>query len=465
MGLTGLCYFWAAVALLEGGPGRTGAEEPMVVASKADPFVMSRGSELQGFLVDLLNQLSALLHFDPQLQLVRDGQYGRTGASGHWTGLIGELERQEATVALAPLTMTAARGQVVSFTTPFLYTGIGILRRENPSPQSGSFCLLSPFSGETWAGIVAAYLLTCLGLFITARLSPSELTGSHSDKQNPSFLDSLCYGAGAYALQGPGPQFKAVSVRLVATTWWVFAALVLSVYAASLSALLRSPAEQGPVNSFEDLIGQKVMEFGTINGSSTHQFFQSSKDPLHRMVLERMERQQGRALVSSHEEGVERVLSSNYALIGETVSLDLAVARHCGLVRLPDVTVLRGLSLATTKGSPWAEELSVALLQLAESGVLEALRHKWWEPSCAPQEPLRRGSLGPQSLGPAFLILAAGLTLGLAVAVGELALKTCRVDARPEQSRSSAFAEEVARRLCGKEGAAPSHEDPEKVKP
>uniref|UniRef100_F7CX32 Ionotropic glutamate receptor C-terminal domain-containing protein n=1 Tax=Ornithorhynchus anatinus TaxID=9258 RepID=F7CX32_ORNAN len=225
---------------------------------------------------------------------------------------------------------------------------------------------------------------------------------------------------------------KAVSVRLVATTWWVFAALVLSVYAASLSALLRSPAEQGPVNSFEDLIGQKVMEFGTINGSSTHQFFQSSKDPLHRMVLERMERQQGRALVSSHEEGVERVLSSNYALIGETVSLDLAVARHCGLVRLPDVTVLRGLSLATTKGSPWAEELSVALLQLAESGVLEALRHKWWEPSCAPQEPLRRGSLGPQSLGPAFLILAAGLTLGLAVAVGELALKTCRVDARPE---------------------------------
>lgn len=77
---------------------------------------------------------------------------------------------QEADIAVAPLTVTSAREEVVSFTTPFLQTGIGILLRKDTASQDMSFFhFLSPFSKETWTALLFAYLLTCFCLFLVAR--------------------------------------------------------------------------------------------------------------------------------------------------------------------------------------------------------------------------------------------------------------------------------------------------------
>lgn len=54
---------------------------------------MTRGSELEGFCIDLLSQLSKMIGFSYTLQLVKDGRYGSVDASGTWTGMIGELVR------------------------------------------------------------------------------------------------------------------------------------------------------------------------------------------------------------------------------------------------------------------------------------------------------------------------------------------------------------------------------------
>lgn len=50
------------------------------------------------------------------------------------------------------------------------------------------------------------------------------------------------------------------------------------------------------------------------------------------------------------DEGVRRAREGNYAFIGESVSLDLAVARHCELVRAHEVVGMRGYSIAATLG-------------------------------------------------------------------------------------------------------------------
>lgn len=77
---------------------------------------------------------------------------------------------QEADIAVAPLTVTSAREEVVSFTTPFLQTGIGILLRKDTMSQEMSFFhFLAPFSKETWTGLLFAYILTCFCLFLVAR--------------------------------------------------------------------------------------------------------------------------------------------------------------------------------------------------------------------------------------------------------------------------------------------------------
>lgn len=52
------------------------------------------------------------------------------------------------------------------------------------------------------------------------------------------------------------------------------------------------------------------------------------------------------------DEGVRRAKEGNFAFIGESVSLDLAVARHCELVRAHEVVGMRGYSIAAALGEP-----------------------------------------------------------------------------------------------------------------
>ena len=58
-----------------------------------DPYTMSRGSELEGFCMDLLAELSKRLGFTYNVHLVKDNRYGAMDASGNWMGMIGEIIR------------------------------------------------------------------------------------------------------------------------------------------------------------------------------------------------------------------------------------------------------------------------------------------------------------------------------------------------------------------------------------
>ena len=48
-------------------------------------------------------------------------------SSGQWNGIIGELMRNEADMAIAPLTISSARESVVDFSKPFMNIGISIM--------------------------------------------------------------------------------------------------------------------------------------------------------------------------------------------------------------------------------------------------------------------------------------------------------------------------------------------------
>ncbi|XP_062449193.1 probable glutamate receptor [Rhea pennata] len=424
-----------------------------------DPYVMVRSAELEGYCIDLLKALAAMLHFSYKVKVVGDGQYGAISSKGNWTGMIGEIMRQEADIAVAPLTVTSAREEVVSFTTPFLQTGIGILlRKDTVSQEMPLFHFLAPFSKETWTGLLFAYVLTCLCLFLVARLSPCEWNEPKNEENHFTFLNSLWFGAGALALQGVTPRPKALSVRVIAAIWWLFTIALLAAYIANFTALLSAGSEQLPIQTFEDLVKQRELEFGTLDGSSTFYFFKNSKNPIHQLIYEYMDKRRDYVLVKTYQEAVQRVMESNYAFIGESVSQDLAAARHCNLIRAPEVIGARGFGIATTKASPWTKKLSIAVLRLRESGDLDHLRNKWWESSCLHKSRDRWSPLQPQALGGLFLTLAIGLALGVIAAVVELSNKSRHTAGNLKKSCCSIFTEEMCTRLHIQENTRQSQE-------
>ena len=74
------------------------------------------------------------------LQLVKDGKYGTLNSDGEWEGMIGEVIRGEADVAIAPLTVTAPREAAVDFTQPFMLAELAFVHKK-PS-KSGESNLL-----------------------------------------------------------------------------------------------------------------------------------------------------------------------------------------------------------------------------------------------------------------------------------------------------------------------------------
>lgn len=62
------------------------------------------------------------------------------------------------------------------------------------------------------------------------------------------------------------------------------------------------------------------------------------------------------------DEGVKQAKEGNFAFIGESVSLDLAVARHCELVRVHEVIGMRGYSIAAPLGKEPPLKMSFILI-------------------------------------------------------------------------------------------------------
>ncbi|KAA8591205.1 hypothetical protein FQN60_002148 [Etheostoma spectabile] len=175
----------------------------------------------------------------------------------------------------------------------------------------------------------------------------------------------------------------------------------------------------------------------------------NSNNPVYRRIYENMERK--KSYVSNMEEGVRRAQEGNFAYIGEAVSLDLVVARYCKLYRSQEVIAMRGYTIAAPLGSPLVKNLSIAILQLSESGELTYLRDKWWASSCVGADKAQTSdALHPHDLLGLFLLLGLGLGVGLLLALLELVSRAHNQAKDSKKSCCSVLTSELNRRFCNK---------------
>lgn len=73
---------------------------------------------------------------------------------------------QKADMAVAPLTITLVREQVIDFTKPFMSLGISIMIKKPTKSKPGVFSFLDPLAYEIWMCIVFAYIGVSVVLFL-----------------------------------------------------------------------------------------------------------------------------------------------------------------------------------------------------------------------------------------------------------------------------------------------------------
>lgn len=123
------------------------------------------------------------------------------------------LFSQRADIAVAPLTITLVREEVIDFSKPFMSLGISIMIKKPQKSKPGVFSFLDPLAYEIWMCIVFAYIGVSVVLFLVSRFSPYEWHLDESDEakdpQSPpdppndfGIFNSLWFSLGAFMQQG-----------------------------------------------------------------------------------------------------------------------------------------------------------------------------------------------------------------------------------------------------------------------
>lgn len=162
-----------------------------------------------------------------------------------------------------------------------------------------------------------------------------------------------------------------------------------------------------------------------------------------------MEAKKASVFVNTYEDGIRKVLEGNYAFLMESTMLDYAVQRDCNLTQIGGLLDSKGYGIATPKGSPWRDRISLAILELQEKGVIQILYDKWWKNTgdvCNRDDKSKESkanALGVENIGGVFVVLLCGLALAILVAILEFCWNSKKNAQTDRQSLCSEMAEEL----------------------
>uniref|UniRef100_A0A4W5QBP4 Glutamate receptor n=1 Tax=Hucho hucho TaxID=62062 RepID=A0A4W5QBP4_9TELE len=416
-------------------------EAPYVMLKKnADLFIDNERYE--GYCVDLAAEIAKHCGFKYQLKIVGDGKYGaRDAETKIWNGMVGELVYGKADIAVAPLTITLVREEVIDFSKPFMSLGISIMIKKPQKSKPGVFSFLDPLAYEIWMCIVFAYIGVSVVLFLVSRFSPYEWhTEEYEDGQiqtNEStnefgIFNSLWFSLGAFMRQGCDISPRSLSGRIVGGVWWFFTLIIISSYTANLAAFLTVERMVSPIESAEDLAKQTEISYGTLDSGSTKEFFRRSKIALFDKMWTYMRSAEPSVFVKTTAEGVLRVRKSKgkYAyLLESTMNEYIEQRKPCDTMKVGGNLDSKGYGIATPKGSSLRNAVNLAVLKLNEQGLLDKLKNKWWydKGECGSgggDSKEKTSALSLSNVAGVFYILVGGLGLAMLVALIEFCYKS-----------------------------------------
>ncbi|XP_041980061.1 glutamate receptor ionotropic, kainate 2 isoform X2 [Aricia agestis] len=436
---------------------------------------LTGNAQYEGYAIDLIHQISNVLGFNYTFKLAPDGRYGSYNReTREWDGMIRELLEQRADIAIADLTITYDREQVVDFTMPFMNLGISVLYRKPIKQPPNLFSFLSPLSLDVWIYMATAYLGVSVLLFILARFSPYEWDSSRNCLEEPpvlenhfTLLNSLWFTIGSLMQQGSDIAPKAVSTRMVAGMWWFFTLIMISSYTANLAAFLTVERMDSPIESAEDLAKQTKIKYGALKGGSTAAFFRDSNFSTYQRMWSFMESARPSVFTSSNKEGEERVMrgKGSYAYLMESTTIEYVVERNCDLTQVGGMLDSKGYGIAMPPNSPYRTAISGAVLKLQEEGKLHILKTRWWKEkrgggSCRDETSKSSSTaneLGLANVGGVFVVLMGGMGVACVIAVCEFVWKSRKVavdERKEEASLCSEMASELRSALKCPSGAS-----------
>ncbi|GMT14864.1 hypothetical protein PFISCL1PPCAC_6161 [Pristionchus fissidentatus] len=393
-----------------------------------------------GYAIDLLNRLSkpqmdnssSLHHLDTsfsfELRLV--SSYGSVTASTqsgfNLSGAIQLLAEEKADMAIGAITINPEREQFVDFSEPWLYHGIRIVEKATPraSPMQS---FLQPLQSSLWISLLISVMAVGIVIYLLDINSPFKaFYMSHSDdsssEERVGLGEAMWFVWGVLLNSGVSEKTpRSGSARVLAVVWCGFCMIVIASYTANLAAFLVLDQPEKSLTGISDprLRNPSAnFSFGTVLHSNVYQYFKRHVELS--TVFRKMEAHN----VEKVDDAINSLLNGKMdAFIWDSIRIDWEASRSCELRPRGSLFGRSAYGVALQKGSPWTPHITTAILNMAESGVMEGLDHRWiGEPNglCIPDAVKAPDRLGLSSMRDLFVLLSLAVTFGAILSVIEV---------------------------------------------
>ncbi|CAF3809797.1 unnamed protein product [Rotaria magnacalcarata] len=365
--------------------------------------------ELEGFCLDLAEKVCSILNITCKFRIVHDGGFGSKNAtSGTWDGMVGEVVSRVADMAIAPLTISQKRMEVVDFSKPFMNLGISIMsstrRRHHYRKRHRTADKPDDKAKEK---------------------KQEEEEFKKSDVHIFGISNALFFSFASFMRQSINLVPKSLSGRVAATSWWYFSLIFVSSYTANLVAFLTVEKLVTPIESVEDLAKQEEIKYGSVRNGTTAAFFEKSNVSIFQHMWAVMQRSASEVMVPTNDDGVGKVRNSKgkYAFFIESTKNEYVNERFpCDTMKVGSDLDSKGYGITTRLGSDLSEAINIIVTNLRESGFLDKLKQRWWfERSQCNQlaKDKRFSELSLSSVTGLFYIFLFGIILSCVIAFTE----------------------------------------------
>lgn len=230
-----------------------------------------------GLIHDIMAAAADVFNFTYQVEVQE--AYGRWDKMKHeWSGVMGSINRSEADLGPAFMTVTYSRTQGITFLTPF---------------ETGSLGISVPFTHHDvaskdvdWLSMIDDWTTMCLGvvslssillLFLRHQIhQPSEFHGH-------DFMDLILRGLSVTVLPliEQSPQFetrKVSRIGLLVGIWWFLCINLSNYFTSQLTAIMSVPPQPNRIDSLWNLVNQNELGWGILTNSIHHDLFNDVSD-------------------------------------------------------------------------------------------------------------------------------------------------------------------------------------------
>ncbi|XP_065051639.1 glutamate [NMDA] receptor subunit 1-like isoform X3 [Rhopilema esculentum] len=340
---------------------------------------------MNGFTIDILKELEAILGFVGIPMLTEDGKFGGYNSStGETVGYIRDLVRNETDISI-DLYLDKRRSQIIGFTAPYYIGSMGFAYMQKNQYEEAA--VLKPFSRYLWLCFIGTMIVLIVVLWSLERVSPYSQhqinKRSLDDTKEFTFVDSVIYVWGTF-FTGEIISNKAMAVgsRSIAIVVSFVSILVMSAYSANLISFLLVLDETPLVTG---LLDEKLIK----SSSKLLIGVQESTYPDYFLLIHNDSRV--RSMSKTRVKRYPSLKDSFKALINRDVDLVIndfdALAyeashdKNCTMKAMPLNEKEMGFAVSYNNKSTWKRRLNMGAMDLAHSGKADSLAKKWFTSS------------------------------------------------------------------------------------